>query len=207
MPAAVPADVNMLSVFHIQDVRVDIHGWKPVGHRLRVLPVCRRPPTIQETGLRKHVCAEAQAHDLYATRVRLAQCLEQALRWPFVHVAPAGDHDRVGLLQCVQRGQVRQAEACRGLQGRWLGCANNHLERRITSQRVPEHDARNGQVEGADPVEGDDDDAGPWTSLPCTGFRWKVVGPILSTSVIQASRQGQILRGNNRPPSHAGASP
>jgi hypothetical protein len=68
-------------------------------------------PPVQQTSFSQHMCAQAKADDPGAPRMCVAERLQQRFWYVFVHVAPAGHDDRVGLLQHGQRSEIPETEA------------------------------------------------------------------------------------------------
>ncbi|MCY1507865.1 hypothetical protein D9M68_421540 [compost metagenome] len=144
---------------------------------------------VQQAGFGQHERAQAQPGDPGAPAVAGAQRLQQGGRRGFFGVPPGRHDEGVGLFQRGKPVLHLDLEPRHGGNEPWrLGADQQAVARHAQpGQVVAEHLAGDGQVEGADALEGDDGDGMHGEPRRRCGTDQVRVGPILSVVVHRAA--------------------
>lgn len=143
-----------VAVVDIEYMRIDLHAWIALGQLARPLVMDGGGAAIEHAGGGQHEGAQAQADQLGAVGLGLAQRFQQRLGWRLVRVAPAGHDDDVGSRHVVQRVGRGDGEAGAGAQQAGRGGTHFDLEMLLACVAViaAEYHAWHRQVKWPDAV-------------------------------------------------------
>ena len=143
------------SLVDVQDGAIDVDRREALGQHVREHPVGRRPPAVEQAGVREYEGARAQRRDARPSAMGAAEGAEQRLGRRLVDVAPRGHDHGVGAAQGREVVQPVDGEPGARTQRRRLGCAHREpVGRHAVRRAVDAEDlARHRQLEHRHLVE------------------------------------------------------
>ena len=125
-----------LILVDVQRVRLDTNPRIALRQQLRVSPMRRHALAVEHACCGQHENTGADGAEARTALVRSTNVLEQVLRRQLVRVAPAGDDDRIGTIQHLERIRRGDRDAARRAQRPALrGATSKSYQRTPSSGR------------------------------------------------------------------------